>query len=194
MRFTLAVARFPGCSDCDPASVGFDPWCNDLSDLVRQVTRDGRPNPAAPLGRAAMLVFVAALPPFWALVARLVPRDGALVRALGAVSALGWAAVPLAPSDRFGAWHGLLVLVGAGPGLAATLVAVWRLRGARPRLALLGAGVLACVGAACAQYVRLLLGVASAPSHAIPVLQQAGGALLIAWMVAVAHGPWRGRV
>ncbi len=181
----LAIARYPGGSDCDAAAVGFDPSCNYLSDLLHQVARDGRPNPAAPLARAAMLAFVAALPPFWALRARGLVR-GVLVRRLGTLSAVGWAAVPLVPSDRFGAWHGAAVLVGAGPGLVAVLLAVGGQWSVRRRSALLGLGVLACVGAATLLYARLLLGDASAPSHAIPALQQVAAALLVAWLLDAA--------
>lgn len=181
----LAVARYPGGSDCDPGAVGFDLRCNYLSDLLHAVARDGRPNPAAPLARAAMLAFVAALPPFWALRARGLARGG-LVRRLGTLSAIGWAFVPLVPSDRFGAWHGAAVLVGAGPGLVAVLLAVRGLWPARRRSALLGLGVLACVGAATLLYVRLLLDDAGASSHTIPALQKAAAVLLVAWLLDAA--------
>lgn len=197
-----AIARFPGGSDCDPAARGFDPWCNYLSDLLHAAARDGLPNPAAPLARAAMLAFVAALPPFWALVARLLPARGApargsgrtsgrtsvgdVVRATGTLSAFGWAGAPLLGSDRFGALHGVFVLLGAGPGLLAAGLTVWALRPARPGLALLGALVFACVGAAVGLYLRLLLGAPGAQSLALPALQKVAGVWLVAWLVAVA--------
>lgn len=188
-----ALVRFPGGSDADPTARGFDPAFNYLSDLLHEVARDGRPNPAAPLARAAVLAFVAALPPFWALLARLVPARGPLLRVLGTLSAAGWAAVPLVPSDRFGAWHGVFVLVGAGPGLIAAVLAVAGLRAERPWLASLGLGVLACLAAAVAFYARLLLGDPSTPSLVIPALQKVAGVFLIAWVLGVAVAALRAR-
>lgn len=182
----VAIARFPGGSDCDPSARGFDPWCNYLSDLLHEGARGGRANPAAPVARAAVLVFVAALPPFWALLARLVPGRGRALRALGTLSAAGWAAMALLPSDRFGPWHGGFILLGAGPGVMAAALAVRGLWPARPVLATLGLAALACVGAATALFVRLLLGVATAPSLAIPALQKLGAVFLVAWVLGVA--------
>lgn len=188
LLLALAIASYPGGSERDPRALGFDAWNNYLCDLLREVAIGGRPNPASALARASMLVFVAGLVPFFLLLSALVPpRLRHLVRALGAASALGWAAVALTPSDRFAAAHVVFIVAGIVPGVVAASAAVLglALRPATRPLAFLGAGALLCVAADGALY--LLLQATGDPSFAlvVPALQKIAGAFLITWMIAV---------
>lgn len=190
---SLAILRFPGGNDLDPTAPGFDPVRNYLSDLLHARAPSGPVNGAAPLARAAILAFVAGLPPFFLVLARLTRTPAIL--ALGLLSSAAWVAVPLTASDAFGPWHGAAILLAVVPGLAASVTAVVLLGRGHPRLALLGGVTLGGVALTVAWYVPLLAGL-STTSIAVPVLQKASGALLVAWMLGTAaagagaaHGP-----
>lgn len=192
----VSVARYPGGSLCDPAAVGFDVRCNYLSDLLHERALDGRENPGARPARAAMLVFIAGLPAFWALVPRLLPgrpRLGRLARAAGWLSVPAWAAVPLVPSDRYGGLHGAFVVLAALPSLVAAAAALRGLRAEGRRRALLGVGLATMlgVGAAAGLHAWQQLTAAALPLTLVPTVQKAAGALLLAWLVATAAAALR---
>ncbi|MCO5165997.1 MAG: hypothetical protein M9894_06470 [Planctomycetes bacterium] len=192
----VSVARYPGGSLCDPAAPGFDLRCNYLSDLLHERALDGRPNPGAWPARAAMLVFIAGLPAFWLLVPRLLPGRpdlARLARRAGWLSVPAWAAVPLVPSDRYGALHGVFIVLAAAPSLVAAAAALRGLLAERRRRALLGLGLATMlgVGAAAGLHTWQQVTGAALPLTLVPTVQKAAGALLLAWLLATAAAALR---
>jgi hypothetical protein len=191
--FYAAACAYPGGTHFDHASVGHDLWRNTLCDVTRTVALDGRPNTAAcTLARVAMIVLAAGLGTFFMLVPRLFParrRTAMLVRALGSLAAVGAVGVVLLPSDRFPSLHGVAVVSAGIPGLTASLVslhAVMRERTSARAVILFGALALGVAAVDFALYVSEL--VSDGPSQlAVAVLERIATALLLAWMLAVAH-------
>ena len=139
-----------------------------------------------------MIVLAVGLAVFFVLLPRLFrarPRTGTLVRALGSLAAVGAVGVVLLPSDRFGAMHGVAVVSAGIPGLAASLVslhAVVRERTSARAVILFGALALGVATLDFALYVSELLS-GGASQLAVSVLERIATALLLAWMLAVAH-------
>ncbi len=187
--FLLAARAYPGGTDWEPAARGHDFWLNYLCDLARAVTPGGRPNVLGSLlAQASMMALTLGLLPLWWLLALLFPSRpglGSAVRALGAIAVVGTIAVVLLPSDRFGAWHAVAIMVAGPPGFAAALLAVSGLaREERvPRVAAgVGAAMLLVAMIDWVLYLGYLSGTAPA---IVAVLEKVALILLLAWMVAV---------
>ncbi len=179
-----AMALYPGGTWWEPAARGHRFWQNFLCDLSWRVALDGQDNRAGSLlSQAAMLVLVAGFVPFWTLVGLRVGGSAARgVRALGFASVLGMVAVTLMPSDRFGALHGVAVMVAATTGLSATVLAA---------IGWLGVSVLGFAGVDFALYVRTF-GSGGPGPLALPAVQKVALLLLLAWMGVVATRERRG--
>jgi hypothetical protein len=189
-----AMALYPGGTWWDRSARGVSFWRNFLCDLEWTVALNGEPNvTGARLAEAAMLAMVVGLAAFWWIVPGMFPRHrrtGAAVRALGLASIAGSVAVVLMPSDRFGAVHGVAVLVAGAPGVAAAIVAVvGMLRGDRgqraPQAGALGAVVLVVAVVDFALFAHGM--VRGGPgSPVVPAVQKVALVLLLAWMLVVA--------
>lgn len=185
-----AMRLYPGGTWWNTSAAGHRFWQNYLCDLTQPVAVDGVANPVGSvLARAAMLVLVAGLLPFWAAVPRLFarPRLARPVRALGFVSMAAVVWVVLLPGDRFGRLHGALVVLAGAPGLSAALLAVAGLRAGQPRARFagrVGAAMLSCATIDFAAYVgHLAAGGLGTPL--LPALQKIALCLLIVWMLSV---------
>jgi hypothetical protein len=189
----VAMRLYPGGTFWDPATRGARFWQNFLCDLGSQVALNGQPNPlGARFGQAAIWLMVIGLAPFWWIVpgrfARL-RRLGRAVRALGLASLGGIVAASLMPSSRFGALHGMAVVLAAAPGLCAAGLAVAGLAHAEPRpavRALLGAAMLAFALVDFGLYGRTMLYGGPGPIL-LPIAQKLAALLLVAWMIVVAR-------
>lgn len=195
---TTAMWLYPGGTWWRPSTVGHRFWQNYLCDLTQPVAIDQVANPlGSVLARAAMIVLVAGLLPFWAAVPLLFAssRNARLVRTLGFVSMAGVIAVILLPSSRFGALHGALVVAAGLPGLSAAILAVGGLlaAGAQSRSAgRFGAVMLAFALVDFAAYSgHLVAGGLGTPL--LPAIQKMALLLLIAWMLSVSSALWRGQ-
>jgi hypothetical protein len=191
--FYAAACAYPGGTHFDHASIGHDLWRNTLCDVTRTVALDGQPNATAcTLARAAMIVLAAGLGTFFMLVPRLFParrRAAVVVRVLGALAALGAVGVVALSSDRFPTLHGVAVVSAGIPGLVASLVslhAVVRERTSARAVILFGALALGVATVDFALYVSELL-TGGGSQLAVSVLERIATALLLAWMLAVAH-------
>jgi hypothetical protein len=184
------MALYPGGTWWDPAARGHRFWQNFLCDLEWQVALNGTPNPVgAALAQAAMLVLVAGFVPFWWEA----PAWRRAVRGLGAAGVSGMVAVALMPSERFGALHGVAVVLAAAPSFAATSLAAageWRAgERAHHRVAAgIGAALLAVAALDLVLYVHTMRTGGPGPV-AVPALQKIALALLLVWMVLVALRP-----
>ena len=154
----------------------------------------------ARIAAGAMLALVLAFVPFWPLAARLfaVPalagrahtRLAAAVRVLGWTSVLGMIAVALMPSERFGALHGVAVVVAGLPGLtAAVLAATGQLLARRTLPGALGASMVTFAIADFILYVHTMLHGGPGPVI-LPLAQKVALLLLLAWMLVVAACTW----
>lgn len=188
--FALAAREYPGGTDWDRTARGHDPWRNFACDLTRSVALNGEPNPnGSLLAQAAMIVLSLGLFPLWALVPHLVParpRLGVAVRVLGYVGAAAAIAVVLMPSDRFGRWHALAILLAGPPGIAALLLSVLGLarEEARPPVtAAVGAAMLLAAAAAFILYFAYL---GRTGPVVAAVLENLSLLLLLVFMVFVA--------
>jgi hypothetical protein len=198
-----AMLLYPGGTWWDRAAKGHSFWQNFLCDLEWTVALNGTPNPVGSrLAQAAMLALILGFVPFWWIVPTLfdlpgrgMSRAGApsplgrAVRIAGLVSVAGMIAVALMPSDRFGAAHGVAVIVAGLPGLsAAVLSVVGLLRGDR---ATRFAGALggAMLGFAILDFVLYAWTMAhGGPGPLLlPVAQKCALLLLLAWMLVVAR-------
>jgi hypothetical protein len=189
----LSAARYPGGTYLDPSTRGFDLLRNFLCDLMAPAALNGEPNPvgalAAPIG---LLLFVAGVAVFWCILPWLfVPgsRLAGPVRALGLVSIVGMAAVPIAPRSL----HATAIFAGGVPGIAAAILGVIALRSAgRPerRLAALGAVTLAVALVDGVLYAVVVSRPAEPLPLALPLLQRAASLLLVLWVIAVACRVW----
>ncbi len=179
-----AMALYPGGTWWEPTARGHRFWQNFLCDLSWRVALNGQDNRVGSLlSQAAMLVLVAGFVPFWVLVGGPGARG---VRVLGFASVIGTGAVTLMPSDRFGAMHGMAVMVAATTGLtAAVLAAVGQLRAGDRVAGVLGLSVLGAGGVDFALYVQTF-GSGGPGPLALPALQKVALLLLVAWMGVVA--------
>jgi hypothetical protein len=180
----VAAAQYPGGTWMDRRTQGHSFWGNFLCDVARTPALDGRPNPGAPWGRAAEWALVLALCVFFWVAPALVepPRRRRTIQLLGVVAALGLALVPV--TERVA--HALALIVGAGPGFAATVLLM---RGLRPRpvLALLGALALGLSVLELGLYLGFREGFTGAPlPPAVPAVQRLAVLAAVAWMGACA--------
>lgn len=119
-----AMAVYPGGSWRDPGSVGHRLWENFFCDLSADITVSGLPHPGAWCGKLAMLLFAAALLPFWRLGSWL-GSNPRLVRATwqsGCVSSLAGACVPWVTGNP---GHSIVSLLAGGSGMLATAGVLW---------------------------------------------------------------------
>jgi len=189
-----AMLVYPGGTWMDPSTRGHDFWLNFFCDLLHSHGLNGQPNVVgARFATAAMLVLVVGFWPFWIVNASLVKRPLATpIRVAGTMSVLGLIAVPLTPSDRFGAIHGVAVLLAAVPGLVAAACATAGLASQRATRAIgaLGAATLVTAAIDSYLYARHMASGGAVTPHALPALQKVAALFLLAWMVGVA---WRAR-
>jgi hypothetical protein len=190
----VAMRLYPGGTFWDRTTRGARFWQNFVCDLESPVALDGERNDlGARCAQVAMLLMVIAFAPFWWTLPRLFARLrhlGSAVRALGLASLAGIVGVTLMPSSRFGAWHGVMVIVAGAPGLTATGLGVAGLARAesRPRIAAaLGAAMLAFALLDFALYTRTMVYGGPGPVL-LPIAQKLALLLLLAWMLVVA---WR---
>lgn len=181
-----AMALYPGGTFWDAHASGHRFWQNFLCDLEWRVALDGQDNRVgALLAQGAMLALVAAFLPFWVLAG-----SGRALRALGSAAVVAMAAVALMPSERFGALHGVAVLIAGPTGLGAAVLAVRaHLRANRRALAGLGAATLS-LGAVDLGLYAWNFGTGGPGPLALPAIQKLALILLLAWMVGV--GSWPG--
>jgi hypothetical protein len=189
----IAMRLYPGGTFWDGTTRGARFWQNFLCDLEAQVALNGEPNVlGARFAQAAMLLMVVGLAPFWGLLPRRfarLRRLGSVVRGLGFASLGGIVAVALMPSSRFGAWHGVAVVVASALGLSAAGLAVAGLRCAEPRppiAAVVGGAMLAFALFDLALYVRAMLYGGPGPIL-LPIAQKVALLLLMAWITVVAR-------
>jgi hypothetical protein len=118
----LAMSLYPGGTELDPHCVGHSFWFNLLCDLTNERALNGASNVAGSgFARAGMAMFSLGFGAFWLILPAAFPGHRALagtVRLAGAVSVLGFLAVPFAG----GRWHAVAVFAAAGPGVLAALV------------------------------------------------------------------------
>jgi hypothetical protein len=184
----IAMARYPGGTWCEPAGGADRLWENFLCDLLHVRSLSGAENPGAGFARLGMLALVAGFLPFWLALPELFrarPRTGLWLRSVGVLSVVSLVLVPLTPSDRFGAMHGIAVMGAGVPGFAAAALAVSAQLGTRPlrALGLLGASALATSLADMAVYVHHFFArVDCAPW--LPVVQWLALGQVLVWMAA----------
>jgi hypothetical protein len=184
-----AMALYPGGTWWEPQAIGHRFWSNFLCDLEWRTALNGTPNPVgARLAEGAMLSLVLAFVPFWPLAARLFARRSRLastVRLLGWTSVVGMIAVALMPSERFGALHGVAVVIAGLPGLsAALLAATGQLLARRMVPGVLGATMAFFAVLDFLLYVHTMLHGGPGPL-VLPAVQKAALLLLLAWMLVV---------
>jgi hypothetical protein len=179
----VAMSLYPGGTWWEPGARGYRFWQNYVCDTTLRVALNGQANGLGSLvSQAAMLVLVAGFVPFWWIAAG---RDGRIVRVLGVASVVGTAAVTLMPSDRFGAMHGVAVMVGATTGLAAAVLATVAQHRAGDRVAgWLGVAALGSAGVDFGMYVHTFAS-GGAGWMAVPAVQKLALMVLLAWMAAV---------
>jgi hypothetical protein len=178
----LAMGRYPGGTELDRHTAGHSFWFNFLCDLTSDRAINGAPNGGGAFARAAMAVFSVGMGAFWLILPAEFPRHrtiGAIVRVSGAVSALGFLAVPAAA----GPWHPVAVFAAAVFGvLAAALGFAATVRYVRYK-PLLGAA-LGSIAAATADSILYAQRVAddyrSCPP-ALPVVQRLTLLFVLAW-------------
>ena len=181
-----AMALYPGGTWWEPAARGHRFWQNYLCDLSWRIALNGQDNRTGSLlAQGAMLVLVAGFVPFWVRVGQGLRG----VRPLGFVSVVGTVAVTLMPSERFGTWHGVAVMVATVTGLGASGLAVaGQLRRGCRLAGGLGLAVLVAAGIDFALYLETF-GSGGPGSPAVPALQKVALGLLLAWMGVVAETP-----
>jgi hypothetical protein len=190
---TIAMSLYPGGTWWDAKAHGHRFWQNFLCDLEWRVALNGVPNPVGSrLAEAAMLLLVVGLAPFWldvpCLFAARQRGSGAAVRGLGLTSVAATLAVVFMPSERFGALHGLMVIVAGVPGLAAAALAVrgLALGEPRPRVgAWIGAAMLGFAMTDFVLYVSHVVGHTEG-TPAVAAIQKVALFLLLMWMGIVA--------
>jgi hypothetical protein len=190
----IAMRLYPGGTWWDRSTQGVRFWQNFICDLESDVALNGQPNAAgARVAEIANWVIVVGLFAFWWMVPHWFPSlrlVGSAVRVLGFASLAGIVAVGAMPSQRFGALHGVAVVVAGAPGLTAAVLAVTGLARseARPRIAAgLGAAMLAFALVDFTLYTITMLRGGPGPLF-LPVAQKIALLFLLAWMSAVA---WR---
>jgi hypothetical protein len=186
-----AMALYPGGTFLDRSTVGQSFFGNFFCDLTQPVSLSGVANPVGSrLAQCGMLFFAGALWGLFWVVPQLFARQSSIrpwLARLGTACVLTFLAVPLTPSERFGAWHARLALLAGSFGITAALLAVWALftfeRRARA-LAVLGGLALAAAAFAGAIFVAHLGEVA--PPLLVPAAQKVAALLLCLWIAAVA--------
>jgi hypothetical protein len=143
-----------------------------------------------------MTSLVVGMLPLWLVLPTLMPDRPALGRALRRVGTLGVSVllfVPLATSERCGAYHSLAVELAGIPNFAALLMAVVGLLRTRYRaLPLAGVGVaLAAVALVDFAWYSVSAWRGELGSPFVPGLQKVAAILLLGWMVAVGAAVWR---
>jgi hypothetical protein len=186
-----AIAVYPGGSAVAPEARGFDVVDDFVCDLLHATTLDGARNPAAPLARAALVVFAVGLSALFVVLPGLLPGSPAharLVRRAGVTSSAGWIVVALTASDRLARGHAALVLGSLVSGMVAASISVVGLAGRPDRraLALLGACALVCAGLDGLLYGLLLATGDASLARVVPSLQKLAIVLLMGWALAVA--------
>lgn len=185
----VSMRLYPGGTSWDPSAHGHRFWTNFLCDLARPTALDGTPNPlGSALARVGMMALALGLLPFFALLARLAPRQRRLAsatRALGTIAVFGAFAVTLLPGDRFGRLHGYACVAAAVPGISAALlglVALLRDDAAPRAVAWVGAAAVIVAAVDFALYLPDVLGLFPAVV-AVAVLERLSVGLLLAWML-----------
>jgi hypothetical protein len=188
----VAMTGYPGGTWTDRTTVGHSFWGNFVCDLLRYDALNGLPNQYPALAAAGMIALVVGLLAFWFAAPRLFarrPRLGLAVRVLGVVATGAMAVVPFTPADRFGAAHGVAVMVATVPALGvAALVAggMLSIKGTTRLLGLLGAATVAASFAdSFLLYVRDWIQSTSA-AILLPALERVSLLLLLAWMAVTA--------
>lgn len=187
-----AMLLYPGGTWWDKGTVGYRFWQNYLCDLEWHVALDGQDNTlGSQFARAALLVLVAGLAPFWLIVPSLFAEHGRLGRAiqvLGLVAVAGSVAVAFMPSDRFGALHGAMVIVSGVPGLTAAALTVAALLawGPRPRVEGWIGGLMMAFSLANFVIYTIHWVTGDEPTIRLPAIQKVSLGLLMAWMTRVA--------
>jgi len=188
----VAMHLYPGGTFWDRTTHGARFWQNFLCDLESPVALNGEPNGLGALfGKAAMLLMVVGLAPFWWIVSGRLGSArnlGSAVRVLGFVSLGGIVAVALMPSSRFGFLHGVAVVVAGAPGLCAAGLAVAGLAAEpRPRIAaILGGMTLVFALVDYVLHMRVMRYGGPGPM-VLPLAQKLAVLLLMAWMMVVAR-------
>lgn len=192
LLMVAASLAYPGGSWANPHADG-PAFCSTFwCDLLRDPALSGRPNAtSAALATAAMGVFSASLIAFWWATARALEpqRLATWIRASGSSGAIGLLLVTLLPSDRFGALHGVAVVLAGPCGItAAALVLVALLRSpGRSRLVMtLGALLLLSALLNLVQYARQAFA-GAADAVWLPATQKIATLVLLSWMLAVTH-------
>jgi hypothetical protein len=197
----VAMSLYPGGTWWDSRAQGPRFWQNFLCDLEWRVALNGTPNPVGSrVALVAMLVLALGLGPFWLALAAACEATVArgklpfAVRLLGVSSAVGTIAVILMPSDRFGAAHGVAVIVAGLPGLGAAALAVFGLArsGRRQRTAAWTGGSMLAFA-----LVDFVLYVSHLAAHTegtplVAAVQKVALGLLLAWMLIVGARSRRG--
>jgi hypothetical protein len=175
----MAMALYPGGTWMDRTPLWHRFWENFICELGHEVAADGRPNPAAPWGRAALWLLVLGTGAFWLAVPTLFRTQGwaRFVRASGTLSTAGLLLLPFAT----GPWHLGVVVCGALPGLASAFATLWALRHRRG-LAALGLLAAALALADLVLYVRYF----SDPISAVPLVQRLALLASLTWMASCA--------
>jgi hypothetical protein len=194
----LAMARYPGGTQVDRTTRGYDFFRNYFCDLIQPLGHNGSPNRGAALARAGMVLFGCALAPLWLLLPRMFaarPLLGGPVRVAGIASSLALPGVAFTPSQLGGHAHTLAILAAGVPALAslacgtAGLLFEWR---RRPRLAALTLALL--VGAAGTGALWCCTFFARWPeAWALPTAQKLTWFIVVAWMAAAAVAATAGR-
>jgi hypothetical protein len=190
----VAMQLYPGGNWLDRAAPGHRFFHNFFCDLTQPVSLSGVNNRlGSAFAQVGMWCFALALGGFFWLLplhftGRVSRRAAVWVRGLGVSAVLGVALVPLLPSQRFGHFHGLLVLSAGGLGIVAALVAVIALCRAQGPARFLGRlGALALAVAAFDAVLFACHRNDSAPTPLlIPAAQKVAAMLLSAWIVGVA--------
>jgi len=185
------MALYPGGTFLDRSTVGQSFLGNFFCDLTQPVSLSGVANPVGSrLAQCGMLFFGGALWGVFWVVPQLFARQSSIrpwLARLGTACVLTFLAVPLTPSERFGAWHARLALLAGALGITAAVLAVWALftfeRRARG-LAMLGSLALAAAAFAGAIFVAHLG--EAAPPLLVPAAQKVAALLLCLWIAAVA--------
>lgn len=188
--FIAAASLYPGGNHFDHHAAGHDFWRNAICDVARTTAIGGAPNGAAAwLARAAMSILAFGIGALYWLVPERFPsraRLGAIVRGLGAMTALGALCVVLVPPDRSSLLHGVAIMLGGAPGLVACLLVAFALirERAAPRLVtVLAILALLVATAGLGLYVDELM-TGRPPRLAVPVLERIAAILLLAFMLS----------
>lgn len=123
--YSWSTTRYPGGSNADHTTVGFNWLTNYWCDLTGEMAKNGQPNPAAPTATGAMVVLCVSLAVFWLTLPRLFsqPRQlRALMQYPGVTAMLIAPFVASAYHDAAINLTGILVL----PPLLLTLLGLYQ--------------------------------------------------------------------